>query len=484
MQVLNYAPNRKNLIVLFIVSFLVRAITFQLYVQHNERYKQPDTMDYHNCSISLALGTGMHRADTLKPIFWRTPGYPIFLSYFYELFGVKSTKFKPNKPAQIASLWTQIILSSLLPLLIFALIYMLCGVLTIAWLTAWICALHFGFVLSSMYLLTEALALLFFIPFLIFFYKSFYVWRQDKKKRAAWVANIIFAAICLGLMAWVRPMGEFVSIVAIAIIALLGSCLWKTKLKKIGLFLLIFFMVTGGWYLRNYRLTGHLFFCPMFGPYLNSFNAPKIVRDTTNLSLPQSIRMLYSKAQEQAIKDEIMARRCGKIGCKHRSALRVALPIIKKHPFLFVQGWMKEVFKTTFDLYASQLVGFANNSFMYDPLEEFLTVKWCECIYKQKMPLAMRFLVFLEIIFELLKWIGLLFGAWLFMLKPLLSRFNVSDYVKKNWFLWLKTAPMIGAFLFMTGGFGYARLRLPIEPLMIMLSLTFWIWASNKKTKK
>lgn len=481
MQALNYAPNRKNLLVLFIVSFLVRAITFQLYVQYNERYKQPDTMDYHNCAVSLASGACMHRADTLTPIFWRTPGYPLFLSYFYKQFEIKSPKFSPNRPAQIACLWTQIVLSSFLPLLIFALIYMLSGVLAIAWLTAWICALHFGIVLSSMYLLTEALALLFFIPFLIFFYKSFSIWGEDEKKRAgSWVANTFLAALCLGLMAWIRPMGEFVSIVSVLLIAFLGSSPWKTKLKKIGVFLLVFFMVTGGWYLRNYRLTGQLFFCPMFGPYLNSFCAPKIVRDTYNIPLARCIKTLYSMAKQEAVKDEIKARQRGKVACKHRSALRIALPIIKKHPFLFIQNWIKEAFKTTFDLYASQLVGFAKNTFMYDPLEEFLTVKWSECIYKQRMPLPMRFLVFLEIIFELLKWIGLLLGAWLFLLKPILNRFNVSDYIKKNGLLWLKTTPMIGALIFMTGGFGYARLRLPVEPLMIMLSLTFWYWALNK----
>jgi len=97
---------------------------------------------------------------------------------------------------------------------------------------------------------------------------------------------------------------------------------------------------------------------------------------------------------------------------------------------------------------------------------------------------VMRFIIYLEIIFEILKWIGLLLGAFFFMLFPLIKRFNVSDTIKQNGLLWLKISPMIGAFIIMTGGFGYARLRLPVEALMIMLSLTFWYWLINKTYKR
>lgn len=159
MLAFNYAPNHKNLAVLFIAAFLVRAITFQTYIQHNERYKQPDSMDYHNSAIGITVGTGMHRPDTLKPIFWRTPGYPLFLSFFYSWFGVRSSQFATNRPAQVTALWTQIILASFIPLLIFALINMLTGILAIAWMTAWISVFHLGMVLSSTHLLTESLAL-------------------------------------------------------------------------------------------------------------------------------------------------------------------------------------------------------------------------------------------------------------------------------------------------------------------------------------
>ncbi len=472
---LTQKPNRKNLLLLFIVAFLVRAAVFQCYVQYNQRYRQPDSMDYHNCAMSMMMGTGMHRPDTFTPIFWRTPGYPLFIAFFYNLFGITSPLFEQNTTAQKAALWTQIAISSIIPLLIFVLIYFLTNILTIAWLTAWIFVFHIGTVLASTYLLTEALSLVFFFPFLIFFYKDWRIYGEKKLGDSSpWIWYTILAALCLGIVAWIRPMGEFVAILTALLTLFLDNRSWKMKLKKIGLFILIFFLMTAPWYARNYRITGKIFFCPMFGPYLNSFCAPKILRDTTSMNLPQSIRYQYKKAKDAAQKDEITAYRCKKRGCKEMSALKVALPVLKQHPWIFARDWIKEVIKTTLDLHSYQLVCFSKNSFMYDPLEEFLTVKWSECIYKQPMPLAMRLLVFLELIFEILKWVGLLLGAWLFLFIPLFKRFNVSEQTKKICFLWIKVVPIIGAIVFMTGGFGYARLRLPIDPLMVMLSLTFW----------
>jgi len=488
-------PNRKNLIILFVAAFLIRAATFHFYVQHCERYKQPDTPDYHNCAIGVACGTGMHRPDTMQPIFWRTPGYPLYLSWFYNWFGLKTSKFSENKAAQTAAIWTQIGLSSLLPLLIFFLVLFLTGVLPIAWLTAWIFVFHIGMVLASTYLLTEALSLLFFMPFLLFFYKSFRTYAEPTQKNR-WVLYTILAAGSLGIATWIRPMGEFISIVAAIIILLLarknspsvdgpvrrslGVDGLKHKLKQIGLFFLVFFIVTSGWYIRNYNITGKLFFCPMFGPYLNSFCAPKILRDTTHMTLKQSISRLYKQARAESAREAIRAHARGKKECKELCALKIAIPILKKHPWIFIRDWIKEVLKTTFDLHSHIFVGFVKNCFWYDPLEEFLTEKWVDCVYKQPMPLTMRLLIFLEIIFSILKWIGLLIGAWMFLCIPILRRFKISEKNKQLFSLWLKVSPVIGAILFMTGGFGYARLRLPVDPLMVMLSLTCWFYLLRK----
>jgi len=481
MKALHYAPNKKNLTILFLAAFAIRLAVFLFFIYPNECYKQPDSGDYHHCALSLTLGRGMHRLDNNRPMFWRTPGYPLFLSCFYKIFGIKSTDFSKNRPAQTAALIFQMLLCSLIPLLIFFLALLLTKSLSISWITAWISAIHVGFVLADTYILTESLSILFLIPFFIFFFKSFYLPGQISPPNNKLLRNLIMAGICLGAFAWIRPMGHFVSIASAIMILILDSVNWKMKLKKIVIFLLVFFAIISPWYVRNYNITGKLFFCPMFGLYLNTFNAPKIIRATEGLPLRESINKLYQQANKMAVQDFLIARASGKDLATELVHLKVALPIVMKHPFLFLKDWLTESCKTTFDLYSYQLVDIAKGTFYYDPPEEFLTEKWAECIYEKKVSPLMRFVIYLEIIFELLKWIGLLLGVFIFWLFPLIKRLNVSDYIKQTGLLWLKVAPMIGAFIIMTGGFGYARLRLPVEALMVILSLTTWYWLIKKE---
>jgi len=70
--------------------------------------------------------------------------------------------------------------------------------------------------------------------------------------------------------------------------------------------------------------------------------------------------------------------------------------------------WMKEVFKTSFDLYAYQFVTITNNTFMYDPLEEFLNEKLKLTLYTQPMPYTFRIIAWLELLFLILQWFGII----------------------------------------------------------------------------
>ncbi len=240
--------------------------------------------------------------------------------------------------------------------------------------------------------------------------------------------------------------------------------------------MLTFFLLISPWYIRNYQLTGRWFFCPMFGTYLNSFCAPRIVSSVNNVELLQAWKELGYVAEMRYRELKPMYQRIGMHLPKEYVCGEIAWPIFLGHPWLACYDWMREVFKTTFDLYSSQLVAFVQGCFFYDPLIEYLSEKIQECLYKTPMPLLMRFVVYLELIYALLLWTGLFAGFWIYMLMPCIRRFKVKSGLKEQFGLWISIIPMIAAVVFMTGGFGYARLRLPIEPLMIILSLTFWYW--------
>ena len=482
-QHLSCSPRTKHFVLLFFISFLLRAAVFLFFIQPHGYYKQPDSVDYHTSAASIAYGVGMHRPDNGEPIFWRTPGYPLYLAFFYTLFGLKSFDFKANAPAQSTSIWIQILFSSLIPIIIFFLAFMLTQTYLIAWASSLVAVFHPGMVLASTYLLTEGIALVFFYLFLLFLYPStrpngLPQDERGKKKQRNWIVSITLAALMLSVYTWMRPMGEIIAIVSTGLLLFCARGSWKISFKKGTLFFLVFFASISPWYVRNYQLTGEWFFCPTSGPYFNCFCAPKILRRISNKPLEECHKLLQQAAGIELHKKRIALQGTGTfvspLVCK-----KVAVPLLLAHPWYFMYDWAKEVVKTTFDLYASQLVAMANGSYFYDPIEEFLTEKIAACLYAEQMPLFMRLVAWLEFIFSLFLWFGIFAGSWLFLIKPLF--FKSSTFIKKMQWLWFTTGIMIGAAIAPSGGFGYARLRLPVEPLLIILSLTFWYWTFYKE---
>jgi 4-amino-4-deoxy-L-arabinose transferase-like glycosyltransferase len=465
--------SKKQASLLFITAFLVRIAVFWWYVQHDTRYQQPDSMDYHNCTLGIILGTGMHRADTMEPIFWRTPGYPVYLAPFYYLWRGTDTGFNDWTTAHHAAIFVQIIICSLIPILVWLLAYLLTHNYVLALIAGWITVFHPGFVLASTYILTEGLAVFLFLLFLLFFYQQLRITNSTHFSRLM----LISAALILGIYTWMRPMGEFVAIIALLLIILCRQGQWSLRLRNMIWFATFFWLSLAPWYIRNHALTGQWFFCPMSGPYLNSFSAPKIVRTVQGMTLENSIRLLYGLAHKRIDEARQALAGSGYTLARETVCGAIAWPIIQAHPWIFMRDWVREVIKTTFDLYAYQFVAMANNTFKYDPLEEFLSEKIAACLYAGSIPWWIRSICYAELLYALWLWLGLLAGAWSYMLRPIIQHLRQRTVLAFTHLqlLWWQVTPLIGAVFMMTGGFGYARLRLPIEGLMIILSLSWWL---------
>ncbi|HRN78471.1 MAG TPA: hypothetical protein PLU71_04480 [Candidatus Dependentiae bacterium] len=469
-------PTKKQFVLLFLAAFIIRATMFFFFIQHTQRfnrYRQPDSADYHNGAVCLAYGNGMSQPGNNNPIFWRTPGYPLYLSIFYHLYGLKSGAFEANETAQKAALWVQIFVCSFIPIILFYLAYLLTSSYVIAWLTAWISVCHIGFILASTFLLTEGLAVIFFYLFLLFFLRLLI---NPKKQN---YPNILLVMAMLSMYTWIRPMGEFVAILSTAMLIIFGQHSWKKNIRDALLFFGSFFITLLPWYIRNYRLTGTWFFCPLSGVYLNVFCAPKILRRTTEMNLHQAWQYCSQQAALATQQATQALRGTGMLPSPLISK-QLAVPILCAYPLYFMFDWVKEVCKTTFDLYAYQLIAIAKGSFHYDPLEEFLTEKLAECLWTQPAPLWIRTICWAECAFSIVVWIGLIAGAWKFFFKTFFVQ-HITDEQKNIRWIWLLCGIIIGAVISMTGGFGYARLRLPIEPLMLILSVMFWYTLFTKK---
>jgi hypothetical protein len=479
-------PSFLHFFLIFCAAFLIRSITFHWYVQHEERYCQPDSNDYHAAAWCITKGYGMHYPNG-RPMFWRTPGYPAYLSLFYDKYQYTNGTFAEHVSEHKTAIWFQIFLCSLLPLLMFYLAFILTKSNPIAWLASLISVVHLGFVLASTFLLTDALASLFFILFLVCLYQSFslgnFILKKEPLKATPGTRYLIFAALSLAIYTWMRPMGQFVALACIPLFVFSAGS-WKIIFKKIAYFFIIFAACLFPWFWRNYQLTGKWFFCPLFGLYLNCFNAPKILARVEHIPLPDAHKKLaiaasYATGFEY---EQLKRENPDKVVVGEMVHLQTALPLIKEHPWYFLYDWITEVTKTTFDLYASQLVAFAANCFKWDPIVEYLDEKIAKCLYAQPMSWLMRTLAWVEFLSVILLWMGILGGVLFFMCIPLIKK--QTALFQTYGLLWIKTGIVIGAVLMQTGGFGYARLRLPIEPLMLILGITFWWWILTQKTNK
>lgn len=467
-----YRPRFSSLLMLFLAAFFIRAALFIFFIQPAGYYHQPDSVDYHNCALSLVHGYGMSRIDNGEPIFWRTPGYPLYLAVWYYLFPERSLQFKDQKKAHAAAIAGQIVIGAFFPVLIFYLAYLLTANAAIAWIAAFISLFHLGLMLATSYILTEGIALFFFYLFL------FYLFRLFTHRSLFFSASV--AATMLAIYTWMRPMGECVALVTAGIILFLLPVSFKKRLGLASFFLALFFALLAPWYIRNVRLTGELFFCPTIGTYLNCFSVPKILRRVNGQSIENCLKMSQQAAAIEAYKKRKALEGTG-LYCSPAICKKVSVPIVLKYPAFFLIDWAKEVCKTTFDLYACQLVSMANDTFFYDPIEEFITQKYADALYHQPMPALMRIACWLDLIYFICVWVGLLIAFIFFLIKPLFSWATLDAQKKNSVKLLCACILLAGAVIAPTGGFGYARLRLPIEPLMIIVSVAGWYYLVTRK---
>ena len=141
---------------------------------------------------------------------------------------------------------------------------------------------------------------------------------------------------------------------------------------------------------------------------------------------------------------------------------------MKKDPFLFIKHGLIHMFKTCFGLYSTTLLFWDSGLPFYDKNTSFFD-KAKRFLIPNVSSKILIFIVYLELFFMILIFLGFL-------------GFLITSFYDKNLIcILLKILPFMILFILLTLAYGVARLRLPIEPFLIILAFNFWLKILEKK---
>lgn len=491
MDLRSYAQKETRFLVcLFAVSLLIRMALFGWYMRHDEHYMLAfDSEQYQEIAVKITEGKGIATKEG-SPNLYRLPGYPLFLATCYKMFHYSTQ----------AALIIQIILASLIPVLVFFFALALFPTqLLVAKVAAIAAALHAGFIIYAGILSTESLFLFFFLLFLICFY---------------WQRALFCAGIFLGVASLIRPVGHYVLVVAVLMLLVLQeninryavqgvsrfkdwlttivipglnrdldlisgdrsrpvrhSHLWATaglkgrddKQKSYSLFTFIFgwLAIVSPWLLRNYLLTGALFFHTLPGLHFLQYSAAAVEQDRLGVNYFQAKKNVFALWDDAVAQQEKLLHRPVTEYERFAIAQRVASQHLLSHPLFALKHACIQIARTCGTLYSSILLYVPLGTVYGDQASLWFKIK----LYL--FPRAMDPWLIPLIYWEMISYLLTLFGCVLFCLQAL--------YQKSLRWVLLKTVPFAGLLIIITLAYGCARLRFAVEPFMIVLAAYAWV---------
>ncbi|MCK4650886.1 hypothetical protein KAT08_01800 [Candidatus Babeliales bacterium] len=453
--------NKKFLIFLFSFSLCIHFLfVYFFFKKESDHFVPRDSAQYHDVAFQIANGMGISNMDG-SPSFYRVPGYSLFLAFCYKIFDFDLKK----------TIWLQVFLSSLIPIFVFLLsLAFFPNQLLLAKIASIFMVFNLGMLVHCALLMSEVFFMIFSIIFSILFFSSFNLFICKSKDYFFSYKKIFFSGIFLGVSSLIRPVGHFILIITIFLL-IFSDFIFLKKLKSLGVLFLGWVLIVFWWLFRNYLLTGMIFFHGMTGYHFLNYFASEI--DC------MAKKTIYSKSKDKLLEEwqnlilEKEKEKGNKIGQIERCSLAgdLALKIIKENIFLSIKHSGLNIFKTIFGLHSVFFISRFSLSFpnytskttMFDKIKNFIFPK-----------ISNKFIIFL-IYLEIILLVFILLGFFCYGI--------VSIFCFEKLCSFLKVLPLITLLLFLTFGSGIARLRIPVEPFLIIFSFNFWINFFSKYKK-
>lgn len=504
-----FKNNRRFLGIIWIIAFLVRASVFYFYLGNHERYWQVDSLTYHVTAQEIALGKGVSKPNG-TPQFYRVPGYSFFLATLYKLFGINTKNV----------LWAQVIAGSFVPWLLF---FTSLTLFPKNFLLAYACSIysvfHLGLVLYSGFFMTETLFIIFMLLFGLFFFPSFRLFPRSSKIKSkdhvqdpydiplipaelsssqefvmfyeryhggitynnasGYVNNqsndaltsLLFSGIFLGFASLIRPVGHYLIVLSLVLLWFADD-VWQDTCAKNFALVWGWLIVVGGWLLRNWMLTGYLFFHTLPGGHFLYLSAARVAMHVHDTSYQEARTIVAQEAHElMQSKQKQLGRPLQEIEECHVME-RLALSYFYQKPLIALKNWCTDMFRTMFSLYSAELLYLESER---QPVDYFAKGRgiW-SMVIKYLVPQTDQLWLKLIIYGEIALYLFILIGFLGCLLTSYLSQ-NIILYDALG-----KTLPFMILFIVIALSGGYARMRLPLEPWLIIISLWFWVTIANK----
>jgi hypothetical protein len=316
-----------------------------------------------------------------------------------------------------------------------------------------------GFILYAGILSSESLFLLFFLLFLVLFFSRLRLW-CDRSHVSERIGPVFFCSgLFLGIASLFRAVGHYT--LALAIVLLLLSALsWKKKAQSI-LFLVFGWLVfVGPWLIRNYLVAGAIFFHTLPGLHFLQYSAVYTVQDVDKLDYFQAKKKLFAMWDKQvARREQILSRKLNEYE-RFAVAEHLAIQTLLCHPVISCKHALIQIARTCGTLYSTLLL-YVPLGTVYGDASLWFKIKLY--IFPRAVCDGLIPFIYWEILLYLLVLIGCILFCYRAWYQPMIRCALI------------KMMPFIGMLLGITLAYGCARLRFPVEPLLLIMASYGWV---------
>jgi len=430
----DYKKNAIFIVILF--ALLLRIIFFIAAKPWDDQVVQneiifSDAAGYHRLALNI-LDTGSF-SDLGDLGANRTPGYPLFVSIIYFIFGVKP--------------WVVLFFQVLLNIVSLIMVYKLGKIMfskKIAIIAAVLFAIDPHQILYTTTLLTETLFVTIFLVSIFFL-----IYGLNNKK----ILFLILSSLFLGFATLIRPISQFFPAIVLLVILIYPKIGWALRLRTSIYYILIFLFTISPWLYRNYSKFGYASLSSIQGESLLFWFVSYTEVERTGKSIDQVRKEFSQKAKESGADEN------GNPFYNSKIYSEIAIEYLKTN----WPDYISRHLKGTINLYISigtkgilKKLGLKSSDLNFDLYNSPNIFKMIIGFIKSKS------------LIEIL--IGLSIGGFLLICYTSFIWGCINMTKDKKYFYLIIFIAIIAYFLILLGVFGSNRYKVPITPFYIVIA--------------